>query len=129
MGKEIDLKPTHVCAPVNGFDVTKGRKYKIVSAGKLKFEIYNDRGVLCIFSFKNSSTIHGFDWVLCYEGKPKTVIEDKQEMSVAQIIAWVLFVIACVLSMCYLFSHRTNFQEVVPPYTDKGGSTLFIKQP
>lgn len=129
MGKEIELKPTHVEAPVKGFDITKGKKYKILYVSKTRFQINNDRGALCTFSFKRSSTIQGFDWILHYEGKQKPVIEEKREMSVAQIIAWVLFVIACVLSMCYLFSHRTNFQEVIPPYTDKGGSTLFIEQP
>ena len=70
------------------------------------------------------------DFNLIYlEGSEALKEREKKEMSVAQIIAWVLFVIACVLSMCYLFSHRTNFQEVSPPYTDKGGSTLSIERP
>jgi len=101
--------------------LTPGKKYEFKSKG---FEeeydaVVSDQGKPLLISLKNCAHLRSKDWIVVYE----------EEMSVAQIIAWVLFVIACVLSMCYLFSHRTNFQEVVPPYTDKGGSTLFIERP
>jgi hypothetical protein len=100
--------------------IEAGKKYRVLSEGKLFCHIKrnNFETLICL---KNCDHLNSQDWTVVYE--------DEDEMSVAQIIAWVLFVIACVLSMCYLFSHRTNFQEVIPPYTDKGGSTLFIERP
>jgi hypothetical protein len=98
--------------------IEAGKKYRVLSEVRGLCHIKrNNFESLC--SIKNDAHLNGQDWIVVYE----------EEMSVAQIIAWVLFVIACVLSMCYLFSHRTNFQEVIPPYTDKGGSTLFIERP
>jgi hypothetical protein len=54
--------------------------------------------------------------------------QKQEEMSTMKILFITVSGMGLVLLMGYLFSHQTNFQEVVPPLTDKGGSTLFIER-
>lgn len=127
MSGELRPNPTHVIAPINGHGITKGKMYKIIYQTPSRFTLENDKGIECVFSFKNCSTIQSLDWhAVIMDGK--SLSEGMRKATPAQIIAWFILAMAILMSFAYMMQHRTNFQELVPEYTDDDGSTLFIER-
>lgn len=105
--------------------LTPGKRYEVENH-KLKdvFTSVTDTGLPFIFRIEKCYHLNGQSWIVVYEDEPFT-----KKATVGQIIAWFILALLTLLTFLYMMQHRTNFQELVPEYTDDDGSTLFIERP